>query len=128
VHKPSLAGDIEFDRVSFTYPGEDAPAISNISFKVNAGEHVALLGRIGSGKSTILKLTQMLYRPSEGYIRIDGLDYQQIEPDDIRCQMGYVPRIPYCFTARSGTIWCRERLTRRTRMWCKLFCDPGSLT
>ncbi|MDA0338829.1 MAG: ATP-binding cassette domain-containing protein, partial [Proteobacteria bacterium] len=109
VHKPSLAGDIEFDRVSFTYPGEDAPAISNISFKVNAGEHVALLGRIGSGKSTILKLTQMLYRPSEGYIRIDGLDYQQIEPDDIRRQMGYVPQDSVLF---HGTI--RDNLVQGT--------------
>ncbi|MBL22519.1 MAG: type I secretion system permease/ATPase [Rhodospirillaceae bacterium] len=109
VHKPSLQGAIEFDRVSFTYPGEAAPAIGNISYSIEPGERVALLGRIGSGKSTILKLMQMLYRPNEGYIRVDGLDYTQIEPDDIRRQMGYVPQDSVLF---HGTI--RDNLVQGT--------------
>jgi ATP-binding cassette subfamily C protein LapB len=107
VHKPHLDGAIEFEGVAFTYPGEDVPAVQNLSFKIAAGERVALLGRIGSGKSTILKLIQNLYRPTHGYVRIDDLDSRHIELADLRRQTGYVPQDTVLF---HGTI--RDNLTQ----------------
>jgi ATP-binding cassette subfamily C protein LapB len=107
VHKPQLDGAIELEKVSFTYPGEDVPALQDLSFKVAAGERVALLGRIGSGKSTILKLIQNLYQPSAGYVRVDDLDSRHIELADLRRQVGYVPQDTVLF---HGTI--RDNLTQ----------------
>ena len=107
VHKPHLNGAIEFKEVSFTYPGEDVPAVNGLSFQIAAGEHVAVLGRIGSGKSTILKLIQNLYRPTDGYVRVDDLDSRHIELSDLRRAMGYVPQDTVLF---HGTV--RENLTQ----------------
>lgn len=63
-----------------------------MSFKVNAGEKIALIGRIGSGKSTIEKLLMGLYRPDQGSVRIDDIDINQIDPVDLRRNIGYVPQ------------------------------------
>ena len=107
VHKPYLDGAIEFNEVSFVYPGADVPALNDVSFKIAAGEHVAVLGRIGSGKSTVLKLIQNLYRPTAGFVRIDDLDSRHIELSDLRRGIGYVPQDTVLF---HGTI--RENLTQ----------------
>lgn len=107
VHKPHLDGAIEFKEVTFTYPGEDVPAVNGLSFRIAAGERVAVLGRIGSGKSTILKLIQNLYRPNDGYVRVDDLDSRHIELSDLRRAIGYVPQDTVLF---HGTV--RENLTQ----------------
>lgn len=83
-------GDIEFREVSFRYPGAELDALTKVSFKMKAGEHVALLGRMGSGKSTIHKLILGLYQPTEGAILIDGIDTRQIDPAELRRCVGYV--------------------------------------
>jgi len=101
VHKPLLNGDIEFKEVSFTYPNQQIGALKNVSFKVKAGEHVAIIGRVGSGKSTIVKLIQNLYEPAEGFVRVDDLDTRQIELTDLRRQVGYTPQETMLF---HGTI------------------------
>jgi ATP-binding cassette subfamily C protein LapB len=85
-----LQGGIEFKDVSFNYPNQQTPALRNISFKVKPGEKVALLGRIGSGKTTIEKLVMGLYRPSSGAVLVDGIDLRQIDPAELRRQIGYV--------------------------------------
>ena len=90
VERPDFKGHIEFIDVTFTYPGSDVPAIKNISFVINSGEHVAIIGRIGSGKSTIEKLILGLYEPDSGQILIDGIDINQIDPADLRKNIGYV--------------------------------------
>lgn len=88
--RPEFSGHIEFVDVTFSYPHTDVPAIKNVSFEINSGEHVAIIGRIGSGKSTIQKLLLGLFEPDSGQILIDGIDIKQIDPADLRKNMGYV--------------------------------------
>ena len=83
-------GGIEFKDVSFTYPNQQTPALRNVSFKIKPGEKVALLGRIGSGKTTIHKLIMGLYRPTSGAVLVDGIDLRQLDPAELRRQIGYV--------------------------------------
>jgi len=90
VQRPDFKGHIEFVDVTFSYPGTDVPALKNVSFVINSGEHVAIIGRIGSGKSTIEKLILGLYVPSSGQILVDGIDINQIDPADLRKNIGYV--------------------------------------
>jgi ATP-binding cassette, subfamily C, bacterial LapB len=84
VQRPVLRGEIEFRKVSFKYPGRDDAALDGLSFKVQPGERVALIGRVGSGKSTIHRLVQGLYAPSDGAVLIDGIDLRQLDPADLR--------------------------------------------
>ncbi|MDP3269105.1 MAG: type I secretion system permease/ATPase [Legionella sp.] len=92
LHRPALKGDIEFKHVSFHYMDEEVNVLNNLSFKIKTGDRVAIIGRVGSGKSTLGKLLLKLYTPSEGTILLDGTDYKQINPDDLRQQIGYVPQ------------------------------------
>ena len=97
VKRPTLSGNIEFRNVSFKYPDSEAYALKNVSFKITAGEKVAFIGRIGSGKSTIAKLILKLYEPQEGSILIDGIDISQIDPADLRKKISYVPQDVHLF-------------------------------
>jgi ATP-binding cassette subfamily C protein LapB len=90
ITRGSLRGAIEFRDVSFTYPGQQTPSLRNMSFKIQPGEKVALLGRIGCGKTTLQKLILGLYRPSSGAVLIDGIDQRQLDPAELRRQIGYV--------------------------------------
>lgn len=90
IHQSKLKGNIEFNNVSFQYPGTQMLAIDKLSFKIAANERVAFIGRIGSGKSTIQKLILNLYQPQSGQILIDGIDIKQIDPIDLRRNIGYV--------------------------------------
>ncbi|MCZ6454652.1 MAG: type I secretion system permease/ATPase [Alphaproteobacteria bacterium] len=101
VYKPSLDGDIAFRDLTFTYPGEKTPAIKDISFAIKAGEKVAILGPIGSGKSTVLKLLLKLYEPDSGSVMLDDIDASHIDPAMIRANVGYMPQNAQLF---SGTI------------------------
>jgi ATP-binding cassette subfamily C protein LapB len=85
-------GQIEFRNVSFTYPGAETASLSDISFNIEPGEHVAILGRVGSGKSTLQKLGMGLYQPTDGSILVDGIDLRQIDPSELRAHIGYVPQ------------------------------------
>ncbi len=85
-------GEIEFKNVSFTYPGAEVASLNDVSFKVAPGEHVAILGRVGSGKSTLQKLGMGLYQPTGGAVLIDGIDVRQIDPSELRSRIGYVPQ------------------------------------
>ena len=92
LHRPALKGDVEFRQVNFHYNDDDFNVLHNVSFKLKTGERIAIIGRVGSGKSTIGKMVLKLYLPSEGTILLDGTDYKQINPDDLRQQIGYVPQ------------------------------------
>jgi ATP-binding cassette, subfamily C, bacterial LapB len=83
-----VRGQIEFRNVGFRYPGAPERALDALSFTINPGEHVALLGRVGSGKSTIARLVLGLYPPEEGLIMIDGTDIRQLAPADLRSHVG----------------------------------------
>jgi ATP-binding cassette subfamily C protein LapB len=90
INLEKIHGKIEFKDVTFTYPDADLPALNNISFTIEPGERVAIIGRIGSGKSTIEKLLLKLYQPDQGSIFIDGIDINQLDPAQIRQNIGYV--------------------------------------
>ena len=81
-------GRIEFRNVHFRYPGAPEKALEGITFTLEPGEHVALLGRVGSGKSTIARLLLGLYEPEEGVILLDGTDIRQLDPLDLRRRVG----------------------------------------
>jgi ATP-binding cassette, subfamily C, bacterial LapB len=95
--RSAFMGDIEFREVSFKYPGAEENALTKVSFKIKAGEHVVLLGRMGSGKSTIHKLMLGLYQPTEGAVLIDGIDARQIDPAELRRAVGYVQQDTHLF-------------------------------
>ena len=90
IQHPKLTGDIEFKSVDFVYPGEESPSLNQVSMHIRAGEKVAFIGRIGSGKSTLQKLLLALYQPKAGNVLLDGVDISQYDPVDIRNQVGYV--------------------------------------
>jgi len=90
IERDSFKGKIEFKNVTFSYPESEVPALKEVSFTINPGEHVGIIGRIGSGKSTIEKLILKLYDPDEGSILIDGVDISQIDPARLRRFIGYV--------------------------------------
>lgn len=92
VHRPVLKGAIELKNVTFSYPGQKLPALSDVSFRIAPGERVGLIGRIGSGKSTIEKLVLGLYEPDSGSVLVDGTDVRQIDPADLRRNIGCVPQ------------------------------------
>src|SRR5436190_2006885 len=83
-----VEGKIEFRNVGFRYPGAPERALDGLSFTVEPGEHVALLGRVGSGKSTIARLILGLYPPEEGLIMVDGTDIRQLDPASLRANVG----------------------------------------
>lgn len=92
IGRGKIHGDIELRNVSFSYPGVDAPTLQDVSLHIKAGEHVAILGRVGSGKTTIEKLILGLYQPCNGAVLIDGVDLRQIDPAELRHSTGYVPQ------------------------------------
>jgi len=81
---------IRFERVGFTYPGSDRPAVSDLSLHLKPGEKLALVGKNGSGKTTLIKLLTRLYIPSEGRILLDGVDLQEWDIDALRRRMAVI--------------------------------------
>lgn len=99
--RPKLDGEIEFKNVFFRYPGAAEPTIRDLSFKIESGEKVAVLGKMGSGKSTVARLLSGLYEPDSGSILIDGVDIRQIDPTDLRRNIGFMLQETWLF---SGSI------------------------
>jgi ATP-binding cassette subfamily C protein LapB len=83
-------GEIVFDNVSFQYPNGAQKAVENISFRIAPGEKVGIIGRVGSGKTTIGRLLTAFYEPMEGRIMVDGIDVRQYDPTDLRNGVGFV--------------------------------------
>jgi ATP-binding cassette subfamily B protein len=96
VAMPSVRGEIEFRNVSFSYE-RGSLAIKNLSFKIKAGELIGLVGRSGSGKSTMLALLCRFYEPDEGEILVDGVPLEKIRLDDLRHNLGLVLQEPFLF-------------------------------
>jgi ATP-binding cassette subfamily C protein LapB len=92
VTRQHFTGDIEFKDVDFIYPGQTQTALHSVSLKIRAGEHVAILGRVGSGKTTLEKLILGLYLPTSGAVLVDGIDLRQLDPAELRRNIGYVPQ------------------------------------
>jgi len=102
--RPAVRGAVEFRNVSFAYPGAQQAVLNDVSFRLEPGEKVGVIGRIGSGKSTLEKLVLGLYAPTEGAVLVDGVDIRQIDPADLRRSIGYVGQDPMLFfgTLRSN--------------------------
>jgi ATP-binding cassette subfamily C protein LapB len=106
LHRPELRGEIEFKNVTFNYPGQKFPALERVSFVIRPGERVGLIGRIGSGKTTIEKLVLGLYEPDQGAVLVDGTDLRQIDPAELRRNVGCVLQDVFLF---HGTV--RDNIT-----------------
>jgi ATP-binding cassette subfamily C protein LapB len=121
VPRRELSGRIGLNEVGFSYPhvgpGEAPKVLKGINLKLAPGERVAVLGRIGSGKSTVLRLLAGLYQPTEGMVDVDGIDLRQIDPADFRARVGFVSQDPRLFT---GSLRDNVLLDRPT-------ADPGRL-
>jgi len=90
--RPALRGEIEFRNVGFAYREGEEAVLREVSFRIRAGEKVAVLGRVGSGKTTLEKLILGLYRPGSGAVLVDGIDLRQLDPAELRRNIGYVPQ------------------------------------
>jgi ATP-binding cassette subfamily C protein LapB len=101
ISRPNLNGDIEFKNVDFSYKESKYKILNNLNVTIKKGEKVAILGKIGTGKSTLLKLIMNLYEPTNGSILVDEVDVRQIDPIDLRSSIGVVPQEPFLFM---GTI------------------------
>ena len=108
VRRNYFEGKIEFKNVSFTYPDTTKGSLDRINFVIQPGEKVGIIGRNGSGKTTLQKIILGLYAPTEGSVLIDGIDINQIDPADLRRNIGYVPQDVVLF---KGTV--RENIVQK---------------
>ena len=98
---PPIRGDVDFERVNFHYSDDPTPVLEEIDLCAHAGQTIALVGETGAGKSTLVKLVSRFYDPTEGTVRIDGIDIRLVTQDSLRLQMGVVLQDPFLF---NGTI------------------------
>ncbi|HLR76210.1 MAG TPA: ABC transporter ATP-binding protein, partial [Balneolaceae bacterium] len=98
----TIEGKIEFKNVSFKYPGSELYALKNLSFTIEAGQNAAIVGRTGSGKTTIVQLLPRLYNTTEGQIFIDGMNINEIPLDVLRSEIGLVPQDTFLFSNSIG--------------------------
>jgi len=101
IELPEIRGEVEFDRVSFHYSDDPTPVLQDIDLHVAAGETVALVGKTGAGKSTLVKLVSRFHDPTSGSICVDGYDLCKVTQSSLRRQMGIVLQDPFLF---SGTV------------------------
>jgi len=97
IQAQNLQPSLSFEDVHFQYPNSQIPALDGVSLKINAGEKVAILGRTGSGKSTLGRLCLGLYEPQKGSVKLDGIDLRQLHVADLRSHIGYVSQDNYLF-------------------------------
>ncbi len=114
-----VSGRIGLNDLSFAYPqAGDGPApevLKGVTVRINEGERIAILGRIGSGKSTVLRLMAGLYQPTQGMVEVDGIDLRQIDPADYRQRVGFVSQEPRLFkgTLRDNVMMGRPNIDSR---------------
>lgn len=90
VERNQVSGGVRFDHVTFAYPDQKKAALDGLEFEIAPGEHVAIMGAVGSGKSTIARLLLGLYAPQEGVVALDGIDVRQFDPAELRRNFGVV--------------------------------------
>ncbi len=104
------AGTVEFDDVTFAYPGAEEPVLHHVTFTARPGTTTAIVGSTGAGKSTLINLIPRLYDATSGTVRVGGVDVRDIELEALWSHMGLVPQRPYLF---SGTVGSNLRYGRR---------------
>ncbi len=105
----SRHGEVEFDQVSFAYPGAETPVLDRISFTAHRGRTTAIIGSTGAGKTTLINLIPRLVDVTDGTVKVDGVDVRELDPDLLWSRIGLVPQKPYLF---SGTVASNLRLGR----------------
>ena len=104
-------GTVEFDNVTFQYPGAEEPALSDVSFFAKPGEVTAIIGGTGSGKSTLAGLIPRFYDVNSGRVLVDGVDVREMQQEELRARLGYVPQKAVLF---SGTVESNIRFGRES--------------
>jgi ATP-binding cassette, subfamily B, multidrug efflux pump len=114
-------GELEFERVQFSYPGATAPVLRDVSFVARRGGTTAIVGSTGSGKSTLLNLIPRLYDATGGVVRVDGVDVRELDPELLWSTIGLVPQRAYLFTGtvRSNLQYGKPDATDQ-EMWAAL--------
>lgn len=110
----AIQGKVEFEKVSFSYPGSEIAVLEDITFSVRPGERVAIMGATGSGKSSLVALIPRLYEQNSGVIKVDGVKSQDIEVSRLRRAIGYVPQEVLLFSGsvQENIAWGNEHATR----------------
>ncbi|MFC5627085.1 ABC transporter ATP-binding protein [Algoriphagus winogradskyi] len=98
----NITGTVEMDNVSFIYPDSGITALKNVSFKIQEGQTLGIIGTTGSGKSTIANLLMRMYDPNSGVIKVDGKPIDSLSVSDLRRQIGYVPQDVFLFSDSIG--------------------------
>lgn len=103
-------GKVEFKHVAFQYPDTETPALTNITFTVNPGQTVAILGATGSGKTSLFQLIPRLYDVADGEVLIDGIDVREMKMENLRRKIGFVPQEAVLFTGtvKENIAWGKE--------------------
>ena len=96
--RPELKGSIELKNLTYQFPKASAPTVNNVSLKITPGQRVAVVGRMGSGKSTLVRMLSGLVEPSSGAVLIDGVDLRQVDPSDIRRNVGVMLQDTWLFS------------------------------
>lgn len=114
-----IAGRLEFEQVSFTFEGLDRQIIDGVSFHVKAGQTIALVGKVGSGKSWLVNLVPRLVDPTGGRVKLDGRDIREFRLEDLRRNIGFVPQEPILFsdTIRNNIRFGREEISEAVLEW-----------
>ena len=109
---------LQFDHVSFSYPGAEQPVLRDVSFTVRAGETLAVIGSTGSGKTTLVNLIPRLFDATEGVVSLDGVNVRDLAPEALWSRVGIVPQKPYLFsgTVASNLAYGKENATDE-EMW-----------
>jgi ATP-binding cassette subfamily B protein/subfamily B ATP-binding cassette protein MsbA len=111
---PTIKGEVRFENVSYHYPDDERPVLQDIQIHVQPGETIALVGKTGAGKSTLVKLLSRFYDPTQGRICIDGIDIRNVRQESLRRQMGIVLQDPFLFSGsvsdniRFGNLFASE--------------------
>ena len=118
-YKSEFFGDIVFENVNFSYPNSKILTLEDINFTIKKGEKVGIVGYMGSGKTTILRLLMKLYDPSKGSIKFDNIDLSEIDPYNLRMSVGYVSQEPTLFfgTIRDNLLIGNTNLTDEKLAW-----------
>ena len=119
INPGAVHGRIEFDRVSFRFPGQDRDILEDVSFAAEPGERVALVGKVGSGKSWAARMIPRLVDPTAGRVTLDGIDLKEYDVHDLRRIIGYVPQEPILFsdTVENNVRFNREGIEDKTLQW-----------
>lgn len=116
---PEIRGSLTFDSVDFAFAGSEREILKNVSFDIQAGETVAVVGRVGAGKSWLVNLVPRLVDPTGGTITLDGRDLRRFRLEDLRRNIGFVPQEPALFsdTIRNNIVFGREGISDERVEW-----------